>query len=186
MPRSKYSKGLEGIRFERTVIQSFSHSIKSKYETRYYWNCLCDCGKSHVADARSFFRGYIKSCGCLNYDHSRYITHGHSLRGKITREFTSWMKMRDRCTNPNHEKAEHYIGRGIRFCEGFKEFSHFLNILGSRPIRTSLDRRNNDGNYSCGQCTECVANQWPLNVRWATQSEQNRNRRPRAAVALPR
>lgn len=39
----------------------------------------------------------------------------------------------------------------------------------------SIDRKNNDGHYSCGKCEECIANGWPMNCRWATGKEQTRN-----------
>ena len=39
----------------------------------------------------------------------------------------------------------------------------------------SLDRRDNNGNYTCGKCTDCIKNGYPLNVHWATAKEQSRN-----------
>ena len=44
-------------------------------------------------------------------------------------------------------------------------FEQFFAELGLRPEGKSVDRRNNDGNYE------------PGNVRWATDFEQNQNRR---------
>ncbi len=68
-----------------------------------------------------------------------------------------------RSTNPNDRKWENYGGRGIRFL--FDSFDEFLKELGPRPEGLSLDRIDNDGNYE------------PGNVRWATPSQQNSNRR---------
>jgi hypothetical protein len=56
-----------------------------------------------------------------------------------------------------------YGGRGIQFL--FDSFEQFYAEIGPRPAGLTLDRIHNDGHYE------------PGNVRWATRSEQNRNRR---------
>ncbi len=62
-------------------------------------------------------------------------------------------------------------------CRRWEESSQaFFEDMGERPAGLTLDRKNNDGHYSCGKCDECVANGWPANCRWATPSEQQRNR----------
>jgi hypothetical protein len=43
-------------------------------------------------------------------------------------------------------------------------------------MKHSVDRINNCLGYFCGSCSDCLKNQWPLNVRWATHKEQLRNR----------
>jgi hypothetical protein len=40
----------------------------------------------------------------------------------------------------------------------------------------TVDRIDNGGGYWCGKCAECIANNWPMNVHWATDKEQARNR----------
>lgn len=50
-----------------------------------------------------------------------------------------------------------------------------MTLIGVRPEGQSIDRIDNNGNYSCGQCAECLTNDWPLNIRWATRLIQNRN-----------
>lgn len=75
--------------------------------------------------------------------------------------------MRRRCLDPNHAKYADYGGRGITVCEAWAEsFESFFDHIGLRPgPGYSLDRINNDRGYE------------PGNVRWATASQQNKNRR---------
>jgi hypothetical protein len=53
----------------------------------------------------------------------------------------------------------------------------FYEDMGPRPEGTSLDRKDNDGNYSCGKCDECKRNGWKANCRWATRLVQLLNKR---------
>jgi hypothetical protein len=78
-----------------------------------------------------------------------------------------------RCTDPNNNRFRLYGGRGIRVCArwlGEHGFESFLADVGERPEpkrEYSLDRwPNKNGNYELGNC------------RWATRSQQMKNRRP--------
>lgn len=72
--------------------------------------------------------------------------------------------MHTRCTNKKHPKFRLYGGRGIAVCARWKSFEAFLADMGERPVGTTLDRVDRNGNYEPGNC------------RWATDGEQNRNR----------
>ena len=70
---------------------------------------------------------------------------------------------KSRCQNPHVLSYYNYGGRGIEF--KFTCFDLFYLELGPRPPGYTLDRINNNGHYESG------------NVRWASRSEQNLNRR---------
>lgn len=129
--------------------------------------CRCVCGRELSRFKDSLISGKSKSCGCRKSAlvSARLTKHGHSRKGG-TREFRAWTKMKRRCLNENHSAHEYYGNRGIEVCERWKRsFEAFLEDMGPCPDGHTLDRKDNEGHYEPGNC------------RWATKSEQRRNRR---------
>ena len=98
--------------------------------------------------------------------------HGHAIRGKHSSTHQSWLDMTYRCTNPRSRNWNYYGGRGIVVCDRWRQFENFLADMGENPKGLQLDRIDNNGNYEPGNC------------RWATRSEQHRNKRNNRLLTL--
>lgn len=145
----------------------FVESGPYKNKKNSYYICLCACGNKTTAKPIQPINKTKKSCGCYRkkYMSLKMKTHGLSN----TKEFTAWSSMKDRCYLKTTKSYKNYGGRGITVCDRWiNSFENFFQDLGMAPTgKHSLDRINVNGNYE------------PENCRWATWSEQAKNKRPR-------
>lgn len=82
--------------------------------------------------------------------------------------YTTYRGMIQRCSNPNQKYYSYYGGRGIKVCErwtGIDGFTYFAEDMGEKPEGMTLDRKDNDGDYT------------PDNCQWATRTTQQINQR---------
>jgi hypothetical protein len=124
------------------------------------WVCRCSsCGDERHVKGSYLRNGAISGCNCL------HIRHGHAPGHRGTPTYMSWIAMRQRCLNANARGFEHYGGRNISICERWSDFRNFLADMGERPPGLTLDRKENEQGYTKENC------------RWATQSQQQSNKR---------
>jgi hypothetical protein len=129
-----------------------------------------------TTNLQSLVTGETTSCGC--YHREGFVQRNQSAeqRALITTHgmtthplYHTWLGMMARCYDERHAGFKNYGARGITVCEPWHDVRAFVawvdRNLGPRPDGRSMDRIDNDAGYA------------PGNLRWATPSEQRRNRR---------
>lgn len=144
---------LKGQKYGMLLVQKFA-GMSDK--SRSLWQCICDCGVVKVLDSNSIRSGKVKSCGCKSKKHLL----------SATPTYTTWARMKYRCTNKKDKDYKYYGQRGITVCERWLlSFENFYRDMGERPEGMTLDRID----VNKGYCLE--------NCRWASQEQQVINRR---------
>jgi len=136
------------------------------------WECQCDCGLTLTVKAGPLRTGHTKSCGCLVRErvrtlhtfHKNVVIHGGARKGNDG-SYRIWRLMFLRCENPDNISYPLYGARGISVCERWRSFPAFREDMGPRPPGLTLERVDNEGDYT------------PENCVWATLSQQARNKR---------
>jgi|ERR1035437_429057 hypothetical protein len=160
---------LIGKDFGRLTVMEVSH--KDKWG-KVYWKCKCICGKETQVPYNNLKSGNSTSCGCF---HDELAKKNATIHGKYgIRIYVIWRNVHQRTQNKNHPQYPNYGGRGIKLNKRWFVFENFFNDLNVGYEKhckefgiknTSIDRKNNEGNYCKSNCI------------WSTQSEQQRNKR---------
>lgn len=142
---------LTGQRFEHlTVLRPTDERTSNHFVI---WECECACGAVVRVSSKDLLRHRIYSCGCVRAPRAT----------RAGMEYSIWTDMKTRCYNRNSNRYKRYGARGIKVCDRWLVFANFLTDMGPRPSGMTLDRINNDRDYS------------PDNCRWASNHTQIRN-----------
>ena len=88
-------------------------------------------------------------------------------------EHVTWANIKSRCYSKNSKHYNRYGGRGIRVCDRWlNSFENFYADMGKKPTGLSIDRIDNNGDYSKENC------------RWADNQQQSNNRRSNTILEL--
>lgn len=124
--------------------------------TNYKFLCECpSCGNRFEKWGSEFYRG-SHGCECTK------------TNWMSERLYSVYRNIKTRCNNPNSDSYNDYGGRGIKLCDEWDE--HYPTFRkwaldNGYSEELSIDRIDNDGNYT------------PENCKWSTSIEQNNNKR---------
>lgn len=131
-------------------------------------NFKCRCGNYKTMAVSLARIGHDRSCGC--FKKNRFKKHGLSVSEWPT--YSTWMSMRQRCNNPNCNEYKHYGARGIKICKRWDRFENFFSDMGRKPDGMSIERKDNNRNYT------------PSNCKWANHKEQMNNTRSTRMITI--
>lgn len=161
-----------GKRFGIVTVIGFAGCLHGKSR----WLLKCDCGVLTIAMKGNLERGVTTSCGDKRHIARKKVHIKHGFGKSV--EYRAWAKAKGRCTLETDGSYRNYGARGIKMCHGWlNNPAAFCIALGKRPHNHSLDRKDFNSHYSCGQCGECIRNGWAMNCRWASKTTQNNNTR---------
>lgn len=159
---------LTGKKFGRLLVIERRANKKGKT----YWFCKCDCGNYTTVMATKLASGETKSCGCIRKENTSKMFAKHHLTKKSLHN--AWLNMKNRCDNPKFVEYKHYGGKGVTYCNEWRNFENFMFWALSNGYSDkkdangrnllSLDRIDTNGNYE------------PSNCKWSTRIEQARNK----------
>lgn len=133
--------------------------------------CNCGSGVTKYVQKYAWEKGHTKSCGCYAVEMTKQANTTHGMKG--SKVYNIWLGMRKRCNLPTNKDYARYGGSGIKVCPEWESFEAFLADMGDVPGEGySLDRIDGAGNYEKANC------------RWATQSQQARNKKNNVWVEI--
>lgn len=144
------TRDLAGLKFGRlTALRQVGHRKFPGGGAHAVWECVCDCGAMGEFVGGSLLSGHTRSCGCIRKETASTLRHGHARSGQKSATWKAWASVR---------KRKHLLHPRWRV------FENFLADMGEKPEGMEVDRVDNAKGYEPGNC------------RWATRTQQVRNR----------
>lgn len=152
-------------RIGRLIIVRQDGFLPSGKKRQTAYLCQCACGNLCRRTLHALSYNKTQSCGCFSKER---VSETHFVHGEIrTQLYAAWASMKQRCTNILLVGFYRYGGRGITFCDEWKEYTNFSKWAKANGYEQglTLDRVDVDGNYEPSNC------QW---IPWLENKQKDR------------
>lgn len=158
-PNIKY---MTGKKFGKLTANQYLYTSILFGKAEHFWSCTCECGKTVVVKERSLLSHYKTSCGC-NFDSIKDVTKFKEMTIRL-HKILEWM--RHRCYNKSSAAYQYYGKRGIKICNEWNyDDEKFIvwAITNGYSLGLTIERKNNDGNYTPDNCKWIPATMQSMN-----------------------
>jgi len=160
MPKAFNWKSMVGNQYGKWVVLEVCNERNSNGKVELLCQCTCEQKTVKKVSGTLVKRGSSNSCGCYQRQRAKEgkTKHGMSYHPL----HTTWMNMKQRCTNKNKRDYQWYGGSHISVCDKWvDDFMNFYNWSINNGWREGLeiDRTDYTGDYE------------PNNCQWITQQE---------------
>ncbi len=175
-------KDLTGQKFTRLLVisknlEKINYVKTTKNRTVIYWNCLCDCGKTHIATTSNLTNGGIKSCGCLKIENSKMQKNTKSIRWEKSKELENVIIG---ITNKNEQfmiDDEDYK-KVEKYCWRIDKYNQYVIANARNGTNKTLFLHKlilDKENYLVDHINHNKSDNRKCNLRYATKSQNNIN-----------
>lgn len=153
-----------GKKFNKLTVLEFSYKkTYSKSRYKYFYKCLCDCGKETIVCSENLKSGNIKSCGC-----SRGLEKGQAAFNSLYYVYKRNAKMRGIKFKLTKKQFRDLTKQKCYYCgeEPHQIHNHTTSKYKGSYTYNGIDRIDNDKGYSINNCiTACgVCNRMRRNM----------------------
>lgn len=127
------------------------------FEGNGLWRVKYLCGHEGSSTYSRAENSSTCKCRKCSQTEKKNVVHGHAPKTGNSPTYSTWLNMKRRCYDLTNNRYKDYGGRGISVCDRWLQpdgrgFLNFLEDMGEKPEKFSLDRVDVNGNYCKENC----------------------------------